>query len=704
MKRALIWLLIILILGLCVRFLLPFYHSLERPPLHGPDAHYHARRTMLIVMNFPQIPAYDSYVSYPAGGYIIWPPGYDFVCASICFLFWGKNAPPKNIEWVCSIFPIFWGLLSIFVTYLICQHLFNSTSALIASFFVALLPCNSWWSALGYNDHHIVEALTIILLTYFFIKKSVRTTYDWIWVGLTMGIGMLFWQGAILFAGLVFFLVMIFREFKALIAYVISLLIILPFSVKTHFVDSPFSYRGLSMLHIVLLVIAILILACFLIIQKKHKILVFVPLVGLIILLFFLLNEKGFWGGLTFVTKRDPWLESILEFKPLVIQGNIIETITLKSLYGYSFYVWPLGLFMMLWENRKKAFYIFGFFVVFTGVMAFFARRYSVWFSPFYAVILGYIILRIYKLILDITRKILVGLIFCLGLCIIILIPVITYGYNKIHWTYHSKNSLAAYQWLSDSTPSTSYYNRPVKKPEYGIMCSWTDGHNIIYHARRPVAMSNFGNDVPNFSFANSFFVSENESLANQVMDSLNCRYVFLANWQYDLNCMVRYLRKSLSEYFDFFQVRDNYGINQTMMVPTIKGYSVAISRLYRFLGSGAYMEGVYFPPYRHYRLRYISDDGSIRIFEYIKGAVIKGRNKSRSSVRLTLPVKIGYFSFVYQDSLATDDNGEFVTTVPYGTDSLNPYVLEINGKESRMIISNTAVNMGDTIIFSFPR
>ncbi|MEO0206622.1 MAG: glycosyltransferase family 39 protein, partial [candidate division WOR-3 bacterium] len=456
MRSKFILLLLIVVLGFCIRFFLPFINDFEKPPLHGPDAHYHTRRMLLGVRNYPGIPVYDSYLSYPAGGYVIWPLGYDFAGATIGYLLFGKNASEKIVEWVCAIYPILWGLLSIIFAYLLGRKVINEQVGLIASFFVAVLPCNAWWSALGYNDHHIAEALVLVALFYLLVRIQAKKMCDWILIGAVMGIGMLLWQGAILFAGLLFCVFLVTREFESIYSYIIALLIILPFSINTHFVDSPFSYRGLSLLHIVLLLIAILIMAIFFLLRKKPRILVCLPIVGLAILLFFLFQEKGFWGGISFITKKDPWLETILEFKPLLIQPDVIETITLKSLYGYSYYIWPIGLFMMLWENKRKEIYLFGFFAIFAGIMAFIARRYSVWFSPFYAIILGYIIVHIYKLVSKIAKKSWCGVVFCGIMIGIVMDPVMKYGYDKIHWTYHSKVSFSAYQWLSDSTPETS--------------------------------------------------------------------------------------------------------------------------------------------------------------------------------------------------------------------------------------------------------
>ncbi len=674
-------------------------NNLEKPPLLGPDAHYHTRRILLGIKNYPEISVYDSYLSYPTGGYVIWPPGYDFVGATIGYLFFGRNASEKTIEWGCAIYPIIWGLLSITLAYLLGSAVCNEKVGLIASLFVALLPCNAWWSALGYNDHHIAEVLTLEVLCYLVIKKSIGKVSDWIVLGAVMGVGMLLWQGAILFAGLLFFVFVITREFNSIYSYITALLIILPFSINTHFVDSPFSYRGLSLLHLILLVIAVLVMAIFFLAQTGSRIFVCLLVIGLAIFLIFLFQEKGFWGGISFIFKRDLWLDTILEFKPLLLLSEVIETITLKSLYGYSYYIWPVGLFMMLFESRRRKLYVFGFFTIVAGIMAFIARRYSVWFSPFYAIILGYIISHIYKLVSKIIKKNWPGIIFSGIIVGIIMMPVVKYGYNKIHWTYHSKESLSAYQWLNDSTPKTSYYFEPTKKPEYGIMCSWSDGHNIIYHGKRPVVLSNFGNDVPNFIYANSFFIAETESLANEIIDSLNCKYIYLSNWQYELKCIAFYLNKSLTEYFDFYSTRDESDMIRRMMVPTIKGYSVAISRLYRFLGSGSYLGNTYFPPYRHYRLRYISGTGLTKIFEYVKGAVIRGRDSPGVSVKISLDVKVMNYNFIYFDSLCADTNGNFEVVLPYATQPDAGYEIKIGKKKTYMLnVSEENIKNGDTL------
>ncbi len=703
MRVKIVILFCLLVLNFSLRFLLPFNLNIEKPPLLGPDSHYHTRRVLLGVKKFPNIPGYDSYLSYPTGGYCIWPPGYDLLCTIIAYPVFWITSSEKGVEWVCAIYSILWSCLLLCVTYLVGKCLFNEIVGLLATFFVAILPCSLWWSTLGYNDHHIVESITLILLTYLFIGKRNKKMGHWIILGIIMGAGMLFWQGTILFAGLIFLILLIFREFMGVISFSIATLIILPFSINTHFVDSPFSYRGLSLLHLSLLVIAVLAMTTLLFLKKKHRILFFTAGFILIFLLFFLFRTKSFLGGISFILKKDPWLSSILEFKPLMIHPEFIETVTLKSLYGNGYYVWPLILFILLWENRKeRGYYIFSIFVIFAGVMSFIARRYAVWFAPYYSIILGFIIYKVHIFLTKVTKNVFLRTAVCSIIVAIIIEPAINYGYKKEHWIAHSEQELAAYQWINDSTPKTSYYFEPHKKPEYGIMCSWNDGHNIVYHARRPVSASNFGNDMPNFYYNNSFFLAESESLANEILDKLNCRYIYLACWQYELKDAIIYSSKSLDEYFDFFFIKDKAGMTRRMMVPKEKGYSVAISRLYRFLGSGAYMEGVYFPPYRHYRLRYVSDDGSIKIFEYVKGAVIKGSSKPRSSFRLTLPVKIGQFSFVYYDSLTADEKGEFATTVPYGTDSLKPYIIEITGIKSKAIIGNDSLSPDS--IRNFPR
>ncbi|MGB9721516.1 MAG: hypothetical protein ACPL28_08575, partial [bacterium] len=114
--------------------------------------------------------------------------------------------------------------------------------------------------------------------------------------------------------------------------------------------------------------------------------------------------------------------------------------------------------------------------------------------------------------------------------------------------------------------------------------------------------------------------------------------------------------------------------------------------------GSGAYMEGIYFPPYRHYRLRYVSDDKTIKIFEYVKGAVIKGKFKSNFPVKISYEVILTHMKFTYYDSLLTDSAGNFCVVVPYSTTANNFYHFTMHNKVYNVSVTEENIQYGDTI------
>jgi len=697
LKNKTFIILFVLFIGFSVRFF-PFVNSVLKipAPILTPDPHYHARRVLVTINHFPGLPVFDNYISYPSGGYCIWPPLFDFISAVLSYVLFLGHPAMKQVEWSCAIYPIIYGILIILLVYLICKKLFNEKFAFLSALITAVLPGTVYWSRLGYNDHHIAESLAILLILYFLVSKGTKKFFDWIILGLIFGTGLLLWQGSILFVGIAFFLLLFTKEFDSAISFFIGFLIILPFSVDTHFPDSPFSYRGLSLLHLSLFSFAFLVMLIGFLTRRKSY-LVFLPVLALVVLGYFVLQEKSFLGGVFFLIKKDPWLAAIMEFQPLMIQHGFIETVSTNHLYGRAYYVWPLMMFIVLLENRNKQFLIYTVFSVFAGIMAFLGRRYTVWFVPLYSIILVYTLFRGYGLLEKIIKSSVIAYIFVAGILLVIFQPAFWKGFQAGAGSVTGEE-LAAYYWLRDSTPQTSYFFEPWRRPEYGVMCFWGDGHQILYYAKRPVAASNFGNDAPNFSRINQFFIAESESLANQILDVSNCRYIYLKGWIFLIRWAAAYLNIDPEEYLKFYPTKDASGLISTIMTPNDRGYSTVTSRLQYFNGSGAYFNGRYYPPYRHYRLRFVSRGGTIKIYEYVKGAMIIGKIKPNIPVKITKDVNVSNYSFEYSDSLNADMRGVFSTVVPYPSDRANPYNINVPGRGEGIIVSEKSIFEGDTI------
>ena len=69
------------------------------------DAQYHARRAAYTYENFPAVLSFDSYLNYPHGAYVPWPPLYDFALGAAGRLF-------GSLDLVLAWAPVLLGLLT----------------------------------------------------------------------------------------------------------------------------------------------------------------------------------------------------------------------------------------------------------------------------------------------------------------------------------------------------------------------------------------------------------------------------------------------------------------------------------------------------------------------------------------------------------------------------------------------------------------
>ncbi len=688
-------LLAIVIIGFAIWFFPGYKEYRESSILFiTPDPYYHARRVQVAINNFPQLPVFDHYLSYPTGGYCIWPPLFDFLAAFMCYTVFLGNPTISQIEWTCAIFPIFFGMMIIFLLYKVGHRLINDKVALLSALIFSILPATSFFARLGYFDHHIAEAFSLLLIFYALINTESDRFIKWVLLGVSFGTAMLFWQGSIIFVGLVFFILLFSNRPKAIIPFIAALLIILPFSTVTHYVDSPFSYRGLSLLHLSLLLIAILLLETVMLMRKK-KIIALVPAGLLVIFVFILLQTRGFINGLFFIFKKDPWLATIMEFQPLIIQSGYLDNLVVKKTLGFAYYGWPLIAVLMFIENWKKdkIFIYFFIFVLFTGLMSFIGRRYVIWFLPFYTIGLGYL----FKKVLDLF-KMKVGLIISIAVFILNFLAIDTSIY-KAPSNSPGQDEVKACKWVNDSTPPTSFLYEANKKPEYGIMCFWDSGHFLLYLGKRPVTSSNFGNDVPNFQKVNQFFLTSSEQNAIAMLNDFQTPYVYINGNIRNIYLASKYLEIDPKTFLNLYYTKDKTGKMITIMEPNENGINTTTFRLAQYLGSGFYYNDKFYPPYRSFRLRYFS--GNIRIFEIVKGGIISGKTESYTPIVVTCEVNLPTVKFDYFDSLSADANGKFVISVPYPTYN-SDYQLMIGGKKYNIHVSEENVKNGDTINIKF--
>ena len=169
--RATLLLGAILLLALVIR-LLPMTFSIVngRVDFAEFDPYYHMRRIVDMVQNFPSVNSFDSYVNYPYGYAIGWPPLFDLT-AAVFSLVVGLGSPGRlTIEVASSIVPIIMGLLSIVAGYYLVKDIVNEKAALLSSLFMAIMLGAVYTQVFAYVGHHVLEVLGALSLYLLFMR------------------------------------------------------------------------------------------------------------------------------------------------------------------------------------------------------------------------------------------------------------------------------------------------------------------------------------------------------------------------------------------------------------------------------------------------------------------------------------------------------------------------------------------------------
>jgi len=148
----------ILLVGLALR-LLPLTYSLSggHVVFSEFDPYYHLRRITYAAAHFPYLNSFDSYVNYPYGYGISWPPLFDLLAAGLSLVV-GLGSPSRAvIEAVSATLPVILGLVSILLLYYIVKDALGRHAGLLAALFMAILPASIFRTAFAYADHHALE-------------------------------------------------------------------------------------------------------------------------------------------------------------------------------------------------------------------------------------------------------------------------------------------------------------------------------------------------------------------------------------------------------------------------------------------------------------------------------------------------------------------------------------------------------------------
>jgi asparagine N-glycosylation enzyme membrane subunit Stt3 len=569
------------------------------------DPFYHMRRVVSFAQNFPNTWNFDSYLNYPYGSVVGWGPLYDWTIALLANIV-GLGHPSRHlIETVGVYFPVFVGSLSVIAVYFAAKEIFSELGnvqrdnkesdnkeygnkeygvtkttkksrkarniqtiekakgvswknvkgwqiGLISGLILVVIPAFTQVSFLGFVDHHVAEVLLSTTTFLFFIKtlkaESSRNRYKFsVLTGFVLALAMLVWPGAPIFIGIIAIYGMvqcaIDKKYKYL-ALIIGALSI--FYVGAYFI-APDTYNGLN-------------------------------------------------SGIGFLIKDRIELQQVQETQPLFFTfAGKFTTESAWHAFGAALYVAMIGLILLISSiiknrpykdqvihNRIKMFLLVWTLIVL--VMNLYQTRFVYLFAVNVGILCAYLIVELInsnKIYLEVIGLFLVGA---------ILIPSVQMdNIMRENPLMLSNDWFTTSEWIKNNTPVTnSTWNMPSMNqiPSYGIMSWWDYGNYLLYLSERPVIANNFQLGAEDSA---KFYTSENESDANNILNSRKARYV-VVDYRLGLNVFnadgKTYIGGSWVSAAFLSGKNMSYYLDQQNM-PNKKYFDTMYARLYIFDGKG---------------------------------------------------------------------------------------------------------------------
>lgn len=177
--------------------------------LLSPDCYGHLRRTVSVARNFPRVPFHDPYLNHPDGGVFIWPPAFDLLAGGLARALYGGAATTEQVLRVAAVLPAVLGALHVLPLFALALRTFGRRRARIACVAYAAIPAAVLWGGFGHFDHHVAEALNLLLVLAAGAWAAAAPPESRFGraalFGAAIALAVLTWQGAVFVAGLALF-------------------------------------------------------------------------------------------------------------------------------------------------------------------------------------------------------------------------------------------------------------------------------------------------------------------------------------------------------------------------------------------------------------------------------------------------------------------------------------------------------------------
>ena len=727
---------VISIVAIFIR-LLPFSEVIAKGTVHtiGFDSYYHMRRIVFTADHFPDSLTFDSYLNYPQGLEIGWPPLYDQAIALLALINSYGSMDPFIVQLTAAIFPMILGIITFIPLFFATSMIFNRNVALLSVGILAILPTNIDFSMLGSTDHHIAEILLLTTSYAFLIAALKSPEHKYLSLsefpvigngksisiqsifaiggGGFLAISVLTWIGAPIFIGIItiYTAVQYTIDLKknrptknlnkifipALFVTLVLTTLVTIRSVRPGLEISPVHISWFQVLFVVFMIISIAalsILAGFVTSKRlvwwSYPLFVVISTLG-VVLIISSISQSAFISlkfGIDYLLGSSDVLGTINEAQPL-IQGPEQTLITLVASFGSSIFLsipaFILFTKKMIKENYPPELLFFATWALVIIILTLLQKRFINQLSIIVVILTGYFIILSIQILNSgkYTRSLkIAGIVILL---LIVIIPNVYIDYLKAtNPQLPPQDWVDSLEWLKENTPTTSYYNNPTTMPEYGVMSWWSYGNWIVYLAQRPVVTNNFQAGMED---AAGFFIESNATEAKSILDARNVRYIITSDEMVFL--------KNSNIAFIAGRDPDDYDMVSDKLKTTTM-WSLHIGD-----GSGL---GFYRLIHESKNAQIFPNIKSVKIFEYVKGANIIGQASPNEVVIAYTNISTNQNRvFTYFNAVKANETGWYRIKVAYPTTGsayttgiVEPYKV-INS--TNVVLKDVSVSEDDIII-----
>ena len=706
------------------------------------DPYYHLRRIYLTMQHFPKVPAFDSYLNFPDGAVITWPPGFDLLVSTVCWIAGLGHPSMHRIEVTAALLIPFLGGLTAVVVMLLGEEIFGRArwEALGAALLFAFLPAPQAISTVGRLDHQVLEMSVFGMVLLFFLRalRDDPGSRHSFWGGLFLAVGTFCWTGAFLYGGFLMMFAIAQMVLDRLhgrtessagrsalrvlfwgTLLLVPLVLISPGVGRTSFTVVLLSWYQPAMLAVATFLLPAISEMIFARGRRLAALRVSGGALsaGILIAVGGWLLIKGS-GGIEFLTRRDPLWQLIVKstpawklpagqlvtyFSPLLYAAPIVAVLLARSVFRDRFHDVRMNALLCL--------------LLFTAALGASQARFLNYFAVPYCLVMLWALRRgIQALQRQFKAKTLRWSV-ALGATLLFLVPLAPLLRASVHSLPGNMDDRLAHvypslEWMRDKTPPTSYYLEPELKPEYGVLADFTFGHWITTIGQRPNFCNPFGIGPWHGKAVREsarFFLTEDETELLPALDKNEIRYVLLYNIENAVPDYAFLLKRPPTEYLAAASPGGK-------VVPTPRFFHTFGVRLALTDGSEHTAAGQYIPALDGFRLVHESPetrprrvpglDGTIqasyvKIFERVKGAILEGKAEPGAPIQIKIPVVTNTGrKFEYRSRHLAGPDGAFRFRVPYSSEavgdvSASAVVLDGPGCHLEVALTETEVISG---------